>query len=180
MARNRMILKLKRTPGIYLVGFMASGKTTIGRLLAHELGWTFADLDEDIELAQGSSIAGLFDMRGEAEFRKIEQDALRQRVGEVIRGRPMVLALGGGTFAQPSSHQMLDDNGVSIWLDCPLEKVRARTAGADHRPLARDPDKFEQLYQDRRAAYGKADHRIEVTTDDPAAIVAEILKLPIF
>ena len=55
-----MILKLKRTPGIYLVGFMASGKTTIGRLLADELGWAFADIDEDIEAQQGRSIAEIF------------------------------------------------------------------------------------------------------------------------
>src|SRR5215472_12594229 len=86
-----MILKLKRTPGIYLVGFMAAGKTTIGRMLADELGWSFFDLDEDIEAAQGSTIAQIFDTRGEEEFRKIEQDAVRKRVGEVERGKPMVL-----------------------------------------------------------------------------------------
>src|SRR5579864_3409075 len=59
-----MLLKLKRTPGIYLVGFMASGKTTIGRMLADELGWLFADMDEDIEAGQGVSIANIFDTRG--------------------------------------------------------------------------------------------------------------------
>ena len=75
-----MILKLKRTPGIYLVGFMASGKTTIGRALAHELGWAFADLDQDIETAEGVSIAEIFDRRGEEEFRKIENAAVRRRV----------------------------------------------------------------------------------------------------
>ena len=81
-----MILKLKRTPGIYLIGFMASGKTTIGRLLADELGWSFADLDQDIEGAQGSSIAQIFDTRSEAEFRTVEKEAVRRRVGEVERG----------------------------------------------------------------------------------------------
>src|SRR5882724_9336348 len=86
--RQRMILKLKRTPGIYLLGFMAAGKTTIGQLLAHELGWSFADVDEDIVSAQGSSIAEIFDARGEEEFRKVEGDALRKRVSEVVRGRP--------------------------------------------------------------------------------------------
>src|SRR5271169_400595 len=93
-----MILKLKRTPGIYLVGFMASGKTTIGRLLADELGWTFADMDQDIEFEQAASIARIFEARGEEEFRRIEQEALRRRVGEVERGTPMVVALGGGAF----------------------------------------------------------------------------------
>src|SRR5579884_286135 len=64
-----MILKLKRTPGIYVVGFMAAGKTTIGRLLADELGWGFADIDEDIETSEGMKIADIFDQRGEEEFR---------------------------------------------------------------------------------------------------------------
>jgi shikimate kinase len=175
-----MILKLKRTPGIYLVGFMASGKTTIGGLLADQLGWTFADMDQDIELAQGTSIAEIFDQRGEEEFRRIEQQALRKRVGEVERGRPMVLALGGGAFAYDSSHDLLEENGITVWLDCPFETVRARVQGTTDRPLARDPSKFQQLYEDRRAAYSKADYRIEIDTDDPAAVVAAILKLPIF
>jgi shikimate kinase len=175
-----MILKLKRTPGIYLVGFMASGKTTIGRLLAHELGWAFADLDEDIEAEHGRSIADIFDTDGEAEFRKIEQGAIQKRVGQVVRGKPMVVALGGGAFAQEMNHSLLEENGVIIWLDCPFSKVCARVDGTSHRPLARDAAKFKQLYEDRREAYRKADHRIEIDTDDPAAIVAAIMKLPIF
>ena len=175
-----MILKLKRTPGIYLVGFMASGKTTIGRLLAHELGWSFADVDEDIEAQQGRSIAEIFDTRGETAFRKIEQEMIRQRVGEVGRGKPMVLALGGGAFAQAANHSLLEENGVTIWLDCPFPKVCARVEGTTHRPLARDAAQFRQLYEDRYASYRKADHRIEIDNDDPAAIVAAILKLPIF
>lgn len=175
-----MLLKLKRTPGIYLVGFMASGKTTIGRMLADELGWSFADVDEDIEAGQGVSIANIFDTRGEEEFRKIEQAAMRTRVGEVERGKPMVLALGGGAFVQESSHDMLEDNGVTIWLDCPFETVCARVGQTTDRPLARDPARFRQLYEERRAAYGKADYRIEVSSDDPAVMVAAILKLPIF
>src|ERR1035438_1003816 len=99
-----MILKLKRTPGLYLVGFMASGKTTIGRRLADELGWDFADLDEDIVDAQGASIVELFDSLGEEEFRKTEHAAIRKRVGQIERGRPMVVALGGGTFGRSEEH----------------------------------------------------------------------------
>jgi len=175
-----MILKLKRTPGIYLVGFMASGKTTIGRLLAHELGWAFADLDEDIEAQQGSSIAEIFDTEGEEVFRKIEQTAIRKRVSEVVRGKPMVVALGGGAFGLDGIHALLEENGVTVWLDCPLSKVCARVETTTHRPLARDAAKFKQLYEDRRALYGKADHCIQIDSDDPAAVVAAILKLPIF
>ncbi|HLH01020.1 MAG TPA: shikimate kinase [Bryobacteraceae bacterium] len=175
-----MLLKLKRTPGIYLVGFMASGKSTVGRALAHELGWNFCDLDEDIEAAQGTSIAAIFDERGEEEFRKIEHQAVKRRVEEIQRGKPTVIALGGGAFIPPANQMLLTESGVPIWLDCPLERVRARLNGSSDRPLARDPEKFEQLYRDRSSAYAKADYRIAIDCDDPAEIVAAILNLPIF
>jgi shikimate kinase len=175
-----VLLKLKRTPGIYLVGFMASGKTTVGELLADELGWSFADVDQDIEAAQSASIAEIFDTRGEDEFRRIEQEAVRKRVHEVQYGKPMVIALGGGAFSQEASQALLTEHGVPIWLDCSYARVCDRLAGTSDRPLARDPEKFKQLYEDRRAHYSKADYRVEVDTDDPAAIVAAILKLPIF
>ena len=70
-----MILKLKQTPGLYLIGFMASGKTTIGRLLADRLGWSFADIDEDIEASQQRSITDIFDSLGEDAFRRMESEA---------------------------------------------------------------------------------------------------------
>ncbi len=175
-----MLLKLKRTPGLYLVGFMGSGKSAVGRLLADELGWSFADIDEDIEQAEGVSIAEIFDTRGEEEFRRIEQEALRRRLRDVECGKPLVLALGGGAFIDPANRKMLEDRGVTLWLDCPFPRICARVEGQTHRPLARDPEKFQRLFDDRRDLYSKAEHRIEADTDDPAAIVAEILKLPIF
>ena len=140
-----MLLKLKRTPGLYLVGFMGSGKSAIGRLLADELGWTFVDIDEDIEAAHGISITEIFDQRGEEEFRGIEREALRKRVREVEYGKPMVVALGGGTFVDPANQKMLDERGVTLWLDCSFPRICTRLEGQTHRPLARDPDKFRQL-----------------------------------
>ncbi len=175
-----MILKLKRTPGIYVVGFMASGKTTIGQLVAAELGWTFADLDDDIELASGTSIAEIFDTRGEEEFRRLETEAIHKRVRLIERGRPMVVALGGGAFAQQGNFELLENNGISVWLDCPFHVVSERVARATHRPLARDAERFRELYDARQAAYSRADFRIEITCDEPAVAVASILNLPIF
>ncbi len=175
-----MLLKLKRTPGLYLIGFMGSGKAAVGRLLAEELGWSFADIDEDIETAQGISIAEIFDTRGEPEFRGLEQEALRKRVREIECGRPMVLALGGGAFVDPANRKLLEERGVTVWLDCPFPRINARVKDQTHRPLARDPEKFQRLFDDRRDVYSQAEHRIEADTDDPAAIVVEILKLPIF
>lgn len=175
-----MLLKLKRTPGLYLVGFMGSGKSAVGRLLADELGWSFADIDEDIEKAQGTSIAEIFDARGEQEFRILEREAIRKRVREVECGKPMVLALGGGAFVDPENRKLLEERGVTIWLDCPFPRICERLEGQTHRPLARDPEKFRQLFDDRRDCYSQAEYRIEADTDDAAAIVAEIVKLPIF
>jgi shikimate kinase len=175
-----MILKLKRTPGIYLVGFMASGKTTIGRLLAERLGWSFIDLDEDIEAQQGASIAEIFDRRGEPEFRRIETEALRARVRAIQRGQPTVVALGGGTFVEPANFALIESSGVAIWLDCPFETVRRRVTQASHRPLARDLKHLEELYRSRLVAYSRAEYSVPIESDDPSVAVEAVLGLALF
>lgn len=173
-----MILKLKRTPGIYLVGFMGSGKTTVGRVLADHLGWTFHDLDEEIERREGASISHIFDTHGEAAFRQAETAALKTSVSAVECGRPHVISLGGGAFVSDDNFQMVSNNGVSVWLDCPLETVERRIAGYAHRPLARDPERLRELFEARRHGYGRADYRIEIHDDDAVATVTRILALP--
>lgn len=175
-----MILKLKNTPAIYLVGFMGSGKTTIGRVLAERLGWRFVDLDDDIEAAEKMSIAEIFEKRGEPEFRRVEHAAMRARVREIESGNPTVMALGGGAFVQPENYTLLEENGVTIWLDCPFEIVKRRVAQAAHRPLARDAESFASLYGSRREIYARADHRIAIEGDDPDVVVEAVLRLPVF
>jgi shikimate kinase len=175
-----MILKLKRTPGIYLVGFMGSGKSTIGRLLAERIGWHFVDLDEEVEAAEKMSILEIFETRGEAEFRRVERERMRERVRAIECGRPTVLALGGGAIVQPENYALVENNGVTIWLDCPFETVRRRVAPASHRPLARDRVSFAQLYETRRESYARADYRIPIESDDPAVAVEAVLRLPLF
>ncbi|MGE5488342.1 MAG: shikimate kinase [bacterium] len=175
-----MILKLVRTPGIYLVGFMASGKTTIGRALADRLGWEFLDLDEAIEAEQQCTIAEIFDRFGEEHFRALETEAIRKQVRRVRTGKPVVMAVGGGAFTRDENYELLQENGVTVWLDCPFELACRRVAANSDRPLARDPEKFAALYEARRAAYARADFRIEVTSDDPAPAVVAIAALPIF
>jgi shikimate kinase len=173
-----MILKLKRTPGIFLVGFMGSGKTTVGRALADQLGWTFHDLDEEIERREGSTIVEIFDRQGEAAFRQAETAALRKCVSAIECGRPHVISLGGGAFHSDDNFQMVSNNGVTLWLDCPVHLVERRVAGFAHRPLARDPDRLRQLYESRREGYARADYRIDVQDDDALAAVERILALP--
>jgi shikimate kinase len=176
-----MILKLKRTPGIYVVGFKGAGKSTVGRHLAHRLGWSFFDSDEEIEQAEKVAVSILFEERGEDEFRRIEAEIIRQHVRWIERGRPAVLALGGGAFAAPATRQLLENNGISVWLDCPFALVQQRVSlAAPYRTLARDPESFAALYHARRDDYGLADVHVAIESDDPEVTVNAILDHPVF
>jgi shikimate kinase len=177
---SKMILKLKRTPGIFLVGFMGAGKSTIGRALADELGWTFIDLDEEIEKRERTSIAEIFDQRGEDDFRRIEAVLLQERVRNVQSGRPQVVSLGGGAFLSQENFELVSNNGVTIWLDCAFSHIERRIASQTHRPLARDPGHLRKLFDARRDGYSRADFRVEVIDDDARSAVARILALPLF
>ena len=175
-----MILKLKLTPGIYLVGFMGCGKSTVGRALADELGWCFFDIDEEVEKAAGCAISEIFETRGEAAFRELETEALRKRIASVRTGRPQVVSLGGGAFSIQENFDLAFHHGITLWLDTPYELIEQRVARETHRPLARDPERMRHLYESRRDDYARADYRLEPSDDDPAKIVARILKLPLF
>lgn len=174
-----MHLKLKRTPGIYITGFMGSGKTTVGRMVAEQLGWDFVDLDSDIEEREHESVPSIFASRGEDEFRRIESDAIRRWLNKIERGQPTVISLGGGAFVQPKNYEMLGNNGISVWLDCSLDVVEARIANTDERPLARDKDAFRKLYAERKVLYGRADFRVDGDLDAPEAAKA-IVNLPLW
>lgn len=174
-----MILKLKRTPGLYLVGFMGTGKSTVGPMVADELGWSFLDVDHEIETEHRISIAEIFAGRGEPEFRRIESEMLRSRVRLVQRGRPMVMALGGGAYAQKQNFELLEENGVTVWLDCPLNVLQRRIGNDPTRPLSRDPGAMAELFEQRREAYERADFRVDASPD-AKTVTAAILSLPIF
>jgi shikimate kinase len=175
-----MILKLKRTPGLYLVGFMASGKTTVGRALADHIGWPFVDMDAEIEAREGRTIAQIFQENGEPGFREIENRVLRVHVRNIEAGQPCVLALGGGAFVQPGNRELLENNGVSLWIDCPLEVIQRRLNGDTSRPLASQANGLGRLYEDRRSLYSRADYRVEADTEDVGELIHRILCLPLF
>lgn len=158
---------------IYLVGFMGSGKSTIGRLLAERLGLPFADLDDDIEAAEGRTIAEVFAQDGEGRFRDAEHAALAARVRT---GEAVVLALGGGAYTFARNRDLLRGAGTSVWLDCPFERALQRVAGFAHRPLAKDPAQFRALFEKRLADYALADVRVPVTSDDPLDAVTKIVE----
>jgi shikimate kinase len=175
-----MHIKLKRSPGIFIAGFMGSGKSTVGRILAERLGWNFIDLDAEIEQAEAASISSIFEQRGEPEFRRIETEMMKRWVRRIEGGAPTVVALGGGAFVHAGNFDLIENHGVSIWLDCSFEEIVRRLGDIPiDRPLARDPEMFRKLYEDRRAGYGRADFRVAGHCDPDSAVEA-ILNLPLW
>lgn len=172
--------KLRMAPVIYLVGFMGCGKSTVGRLLAERLGWTFADLDEEIQRRSGVSIAEIFEREGEARFREMESEALAEQLRLAQIGRARVIALGGGAFAESRNRDRIERDGVSIWLECPIEVLWQRVEAESHRPLAQDRGDFERLYRDRAPHYQCADFTVAAGADPAGALVDRILALPLF
>ncbi len=175
-----MTLKLKRTPGLYLVGFMGSGKTTVGRSLADELGWCFVDIDHEIERQEGINVAQIFAERGEPVFRNIESAVLRRQVSFIEAGNPCVVALGGGAFAQSNNWEIIENNGITVWLDCSLDRIETRLGRDDTRPLAANRESMRELYLQRRPLYARADYRIDADCDNTSEVLHKILQLPIF
>jgi shikimate kinase len=158
---------------IVLLGFMGSGKTTVGALLGVRLGRQFVDLDDRIEAAAGCTIAELFTEQGEAAFRGLEAQALASLLAE--SREPLVIALGGGAFAQERNRQAIAGSGaLTIFLDSPLDVLRERCAGLEHRPLARDPERFERLYQERQPIYRLASWTIGTGSGTPEDVVSAI------
>ena len=175
-----MTLKLKRTPGLYLVGFMGSGKTTIGRSLAEELGWSFKDIDIEIERREGKSVAQIFAEDGEQRFRDLESATLARTVSQVQAGNPCVVAAGGGAFVQQHNWDIVENNGVTVWLDCDLKTIQLRLGESDEtRPLYK-PGSMQEMYDQRRPHYARADFHVDANCQDPSQVTQQILHLPIF
>jgi len=156
---------------------MGSGKTTVGTLLARQLAWRFVDLDGRIEQAAGLSIPEIFERLGESAFRQIEADQLRLALGRVFEFKEsMVLALGGGTYAQVGAPEFLRAASVPVvWLDSPVEKLLTRCMTMTGRPLFRDENSFRTLYAQRLPSYQQADYRVD-SSGEPSRVVAEILR----
>jgi shikimate kinase len=155
------------TDKIYLVGFMGAGKTTVARALGRVLGWRVEDLDERIEMRERRTIAGIFAQHGEPYFRQLERQALT----ELLPERHIIVATGGGTFAEADNRALMLADGCVAWLDAPLERVIERLPADGRRPLAADRAQLTQLYARRQLAYAHAHVRIDAT--GPVAEVVE-------
>lgn len=143
---------------IYLVGFMASGKSTVARALAARLGWSCEDIDELIERRERRTIADIFAKQGEPYFRAIEREILRL----LQPLRHVVVATGGGTFADPENRALINVDGVSVWLDVPLTDLIPRIPLDGRRPLAANRADLERLYAARVESYRQAHVRVPV------------------
>ncbi len=159
---------------LFVVGFMASGKTTVGRALAERLHVPFIDLDERIVAAAGSTIAEMIARQGEAAFRELETDCLRQ----AITRETAVISLGGGAFMQAINREVIAQAGVSIWLDAPFDLCWERIQrDAVVRPLAANEEAARMRFEERIPIYEQARVRVQVAANSfPEAIATEILK----
>ena len=152
---------------IYLVGFMAAGKTTVARAIARRLGWRAEDVDELIEARERLTVADIFARHGEPYFRTVEREILQL----LLPLRHTVVATGGGTFMDPESQQAIRLDGTSVWLDVPLETIVARLPSDGRRPLSADRAQMERLFAMRQAGYARAHLRVDAS--GPADAVAE-------
>jgi shikimate kinase len=153
---------------IYLVGFMAAGKSTVARALSSRLGWRAEDVDELIEARERRAIADIFSKQGEPYFRGVEREILKL----LLPLRHVVVATGGGTFMDADNRSAMNLDGVSIWLDVPFELLLARMPADGRRPLAADRTQMERLFAVRQAAYAQAHLRVDAGAA-PADEIAE-------
>jgi shikimate kinase len=159
------------TDKIYLVGFMASGKSTIARALAARLHWQAEDIDDLIERRERRTIAEIFAKQGETYFRSVEREILRL----VLPIRHVVVATGGGTFADPENRAAINFDGVSVWIDVPLPDLIQRIPLDGRRPLAASRADLERLYEARNDAYRMAHLRVHASRSAVPVVVDRIL-----
>lgn len=166
---------------IFLIGFMGSGKTTVGRLLAEGLGWSFADLDDLIVRAAGASVPEIFAREGEEGFRRRETEALRAAAA----GRRQVVATGGGAACREENLALMLASGRVVALDVSAAEAIRRTGGRSGRPLldgsAEPVAVATALLERRQTFYARAHLRVETdgrTAREAAVAVLRGLLLP--
>jgi shikimate kinase len=161
---------------LYLVGFMGTGKTTIGRAVAQRLQYDLLDSDHEIETKHGKAIAQIFATEGEPVFRGYEREFIE-------RGHPaakQVVACGGGLVVQPGMLDLLRAKGVVICLHASIETILRRTAGHRHRPLlnVEDPEiRLRTLYAEREPIYRQSGTVILTDSRPMSDIVNHVLRV---
>jgi shikimate kinase len=166
----------QRVSRLILTGFMGAGKSTVGAILAHELGWRFVDLDRVIEASSQRTVAEIFRDFGEAEFRERERQAVRQLNSE----EHIVLALGGGTVEDDSSRTQLvrSPGNCLIFLDGPLSELLARcSVEGQTRPLLSSSESPEARHHRRLPYYRAAHLTVNTTGMAPREVAGRVLEM---
>jgi shikimate kinase len=157
---------------VFLVGFMASGKSSVGQELARRLRWDFVDLDARIESRERQTVPQIFDAGGESAFRLAETAALKDLLTAIRTDS--VVALGGGAFAQAENRTLLRDR-PSVFLETPIDELWQRSLqDKTERPLRKSRDQFIRLYEERLPCYREATVVVDTASKDLAAICTEI------
>lgn len=151
---------------------MAAGKSTVARSLAARLGWRAEDVDELIEARERRTITEIFARQGEPYFRGVEREILRL----LLPLRHVVVATGGGTFMDADNRAAMNMDGLSIWLDVPLDLLLTRLPADGRRPLAADRAQMERLFALRRTAYAQAHLHLEAGSAGADEIAEQILE----
>jgi shikimate kinase len=165
--------KLGAQKNIVLVGFMGTGKTTIGRRLAERLQWTFADTDASIEQRAGARIPEIFAQHGEAYFRQLEEGVIK----DIMLGSKQVVATGGGAVLAETNRLAMLGGGFVVALTATPETIIDRVKNDKNRPLLQGnvEDRVHSLLEQRKEAYGFAHLMIDTTSLDEEEIVSLIL-----
>ncbi len=161
---------------IILCGFMGTGKTTIGRIIAGRLGWPFVDTDQVIEARQGKTIRAIFAEQGEPFFRRLESDLCVELAG----WRQTVIATGGGIVVNADNRAALHRAGLVVCLDAPAEEIAERLAGVMDRPMLAGDDpiaRVRELLAVRAEAYGAIPCHINTAGRAPEILADEVIKL---
>ncbi len=162
-----------KTDKIYLVGFMAAGKTSLARALGERLSWRVEDVDELIEARERKTVADIFAQRGEPYFRALE----REIVQLLLPIRHVVVATGGGTFVDVESRAAINRDGLSIWLDVPFEELVVRMPADGRRPLAADRDQMARLFAIRQLGYEQAHLRLDARRAPVGELVERVIEV---
>lgn len=157
---------------VYLVGMPGSGKSTVGRELAGRLGVPFFDLDEEIERDRGRSVTQIFREDGESAFRAIEAAALV----DASRHDPAVVSCGGGVVLEPANRITLRNTGSCVFLDVPLDELRARVRPSEDRPLIRSEDDLDRLLAEREPLYREFAAHVVDGRGSPADVAEAIVE----
>ncbi len=160
---------------IFLTGFMATGKTAVGRILAARLERTFMDTDQLVEEKAGLSISVIFEKYGENHFRDLESEVLESLAG--CTPGSLVVATGGGTVLRENNRDLLKQIGLVVLLHASAQEIYRRSSKTGDRPLLKGPDpsgRIKNLLQEREACYRDCDFAIDTTAKTPLQVAAEI------